>query len=130
MPAQITLPIVGSQFPNKGKKAPARRFAIELCEPGDEIILVPEPDNPADENAIAVFSADNVQMGYLPAERAPYVGLQMSRGEVSAIFQGKGPQTAFCRIAFDGEKPELPSTVTIAKTGDQEWWPDDIWEDE
>jgi hypothetical protein len=130
MPAQITLPIVGSQFPNKGKKAPARRFAIELCEPGDPIKLVQEPDNPADENAIAVFSVENVQMGYLPAERAPYVGLQMSRGEVSAIFQGKGPRSSFCRIAFDGEKPELPSAETDTKASEQDWWPDDIWEDD
>ena len=128
MPAQITLPIVGSQYPNKGKKAPTRRFAIELCAPGDEIELRPEPDNPADENAIAVYATNGIQMGYLPAERAPYVGLQMSRGAVSAIFQGMGPYGAFARIAFGDEKPTLPPLKESAEPT-QDWWPDEEWPD-
>lgn len=129
MVAQITLPIVGSQYPNKKRKGPTRRFAIELCEPGDEIELRPEPDNEADEHAIAVYSTTGDQMGYLPAERAPYVGLQMSRGDVSAIFQGKGPRGAFCRIAFDGDTPELPAVAIPEPAGDQDWWPDEEWPD-
>lgn len=128
MPAQITLPIVGSQYPNKKRKGPTRRFAIELCAPGDLVELRPEPENPEDDNAIAVYSAQDVQMGYLPAERAPYVGLQMSRGLVSAVFQGVGPRGAFVRIAFDGETPILPP-VREARTPAQDWWPDEEWPD-
>ena len=128
MPAQITLPIVGSEYPNKGRKAPTRRFAIELCAPGDLIELRPEPGNPADENAIAVYSRRDIQMGYLPAERAPYVGMMMRRGAVTAIFQGQAQGRAFARIAFDGEKPTLPVQVGQAEQSD-DWWPDEAWPD-
>lgn len=128
LPPQITLPIVGSQYPNKNRKGPTRRFAIELCEPGDVVELRQEPDNPADENAIAVYSMAGDQMGYLPAERAPYVGLQMSRGDVSAIFQGMGGRGAFVRIAFDGETPVLPPPREPEASA-PDWWPDDIYDD-
>ncbi|SKB26909.1 HIRAN domain-containing protein [Sphingopyxis flava] len=129
MPAQITLPIVGSQFPNKGRKAPSRRFAIELCAPGDPIELKPEPENEHDENAIAVMSGDGIQMGYLPAERAPYVGMMMRRGEVRAIFQGQPGGRPFARIAFGGEVPTLPPR-RAEEVQQQEWWPDEIWPDD
>lgn len=126
--AQITLPIVGSEYPNKGRKAPSRRFAIELCEPGDPIELRPEPENEYDENAIAVFSNEGIQMGYLPAERAPYVGMMMRRGEVSAVFQGQAQGRAFARIAFDGNEPEIPPLKAATET-EQDWWPDEEWPD-
>lgn len=126
MPAQITLPIVGIQFANK--KGPARRFAVELLQPGDPIELRPEPDNPADENAIAVYSIEGVQMGYLPAERAPYVGMMMGRGEVTAIFQGQTQRGAFVRIAFD-EDPVLPPAQEVTSDAEPDWWPDEMWDE-
>lgn len=129
MPAQITLPIVGSQYPNKGRKAPSRRFAIELCEPGDPVELRPEPENEFDENAIAAFAGNGIQMGYLPAERAPYVGMMMRRGDVCAVFQGQAQGGAFVRIAFDGESPEIPPANEAASVT-QDWWPDEAWPDD
>lgn len=125
MPAQITLPIVGSDYPNK--KGPTRLFVVGLQEPGDPITLKLEPENPADENAVAVYSIEGVQMGYIPAERAPYVGMMMRRSEVSAIFQGRGPRGAFVRIAFD-EEPILPPVRETSEV-EPEWWPDEEWPD-
>lgn len=129
MVAQITLPIVGSQYPNKGRKAPSRRFAIELCEPGDPVTLRREPDNPEDENAVAVDSKDGIQMGYLPAERAPYICMRMSRGEVAAVFQGKSDRGAFVRIAFDGDQPIVPFSDPAPQEV-TDWWPDEEWPDD
>lgn len=127
MLAQITLPIVGIDFPNKS--GPARRFGIELLERGDPVELVPEPKNPYDENAVAVFSVEGVQLGYLPAMRAPYVGQQIRRGEVKAIFQGAGGRGYFVRIAFDGDEPVLPPARPDPEApGD--WYPDEIYDDE
>lgn len=124
--AQITLPIVGVDYPNK--KGPTRRFAVELLSPGDPVKLLQEPNNPADENAIAVYSADDIQVGYLPAQRAPYVGMRMSRGDVSAIFQGQTRHGAFVRIAFDGETPILPPEPA-PEDAVADWWPDEEWPD-
>lgn len=132
MPSQITLPIVGIQFPNA--RGMARRFAVDLHRPGDPVELRPEPTNPADPNAIAVYSVEGVQMGYLPAERAPYVGMMMGRGGVAAIFQGANDFGAFVRIGFD-EMPTLPKLPHVRQEpeerqeAEQEWWPDPEWPD-
>lgn len=130
MPSQITLPIVGVQFPNM--KGVSRRFAVDLQRPGDPVELRREPKNPADPNAIAVHTAEGVQMGYVPADRAPYIGMMMTRGEVTAIFQGASDAGAFIRIGFD-EDPVLPEPKTDvprnpegpANSPDQDWWPDE-----
>jgi hypothetical protein len=40
--------------------------------PGNRLALVPEPENPHDRNAVAVWDAERrVQVGYVPAEVAP-----------------------------------------------------------
>lgn len=127
MAPQITLPIVGVDFPNK--RGPTRRFALELQRPGDPLELRPEPNNPADPNAIAVYSMQGVQIGYLPAERAPYVGLRLSRGHASAVFQGATVRGAFVRIAFDGEQPTLPPP-SDEKSAFEDWYPDDVYPDD
>lgn len=44
-------------------------------DPGRRLSLVPEPDNEADPNAIAIWDAERrVQAGYVPAEVAPELG--------------------------------------------------------
>ncbi len=125
MLAQITLPIVGVDFPNKS--GPARRFGIELLEPGDAVELRPEPKNPYDEHAVAVFSSTDVQLGYLPANRAPYVGQQIRRGSAKAIFQGRSERGLYVRIAFDGDEPALPPARE--ELGEPDWHPDPVWDE-
>lgn len=139
MPSQITLPIVGVQFPNA--RGVSRRFAVDLQRPGDPVELRREPKNPADPNAIAVHTAEGVQMGYVPAERAPFIGMMMTRGEVTAIFQGADDFGAFIRIGFD-EAPVLPEPAAGERgepgprgaraapepgkrSADDGWWPDE-----
>lgn len=126
MPPQITLPIRGAAFPNK-KRGPTRRFAIELLRPGDAVELRLEPENPADENAVAIYSSDGLQMGYVPAERAPYIGMLIKRSGVTAVFQGQSDAGAFIRLAFGGEEPVLPEQKPREEAVD--WWPDEDWPD-
>lgn len=130
MPAQITLPIVGSDHPNKNRKDATRRFALDLVERGDPVKLVPEPDNEYDEHAIAVHNAKDMMMGYIPANRAPFVGMQIRRGgTVSAIFQGRTARGGFIRIAFDGDEPVLPPEPADQR-GDDDWQPDPEYPDD
>jgi hypothetical protein len=44
--------------------------AVEQLEIGNSMILVREYDNPADENAIAVFTAGRMKVGYVAREVA------------------------------------------------------------
>ncbi len=85
--------------------------------PGEPVELVPEPKNKHDSNAIAVISPRGVQIGYVNAERAPYIGSRVSRGEdVEAIFQGMDGGAAFIRVRFGGGAPTLPSFPPKAAT--------------
>ncbi len=132
----LSLAIVGAQYPNTDKKAPTRLFAIGLCRPGDPVELVPEPKNPADPNAVAVFNSAGMMMGYLTAERAPWIGKLIREGrEVAAIFQAAVDNGAWIRAAFDGEQPNLPAQRLPAEPAteqadDSGWYPDEIYPDD
>lgn len=102
-----------------------------MCEPGELVDLVPEPDNPADERAVAVYSARGVQIGYLTAERAPWIGSMLRSGRaVTAIFQQRTAWGALIRAAFDGADPALPESVPPEPPEEQDFWPDYIPPDE
>lgn len=104
---QISLAVVGADHPNK--RGPSRRFELEMCEPGEPVALLPEPKNPADPRAIAVYSCRGIQIGYLSAERAPRIGQIIRQGiAVSAVFQEHARFGAYIRAAFD-EHPVLPA---------------------
>ena len=76
---ELTLAVVGIDFPNGDGSN--RRSEAMMTLPGEPVALIPEPKNKHDSNAIAVISPRGVQIGYLSAERAPYIGGRMSRGE-------------------------------------------------
>ena len=129
MPAALTLAIVGADYPNE-PKVPGRRFEIALCAPGDPLELRPEPKNPADENAVAVYSERGVKIGYLTAERAPLILKHMREGhEPRAIFQSAASFGAYARIAFD-EEPSLPPPSAYSNGADDSgFWPDPTYDD-
>jgi hypothetical protein len=110
---ELTLAVVGIDFPNGDGSN--RRSEAMMTLPGEPVALSPEPKNKHDSNAIAVISPRGVQIGYLSAERAPYIGGRMSRGEdLEAIFQGVDGGLAFIRVRFGGGAPTLPTTAREA----------------
>ncbi|MBB5709305.1 HIRAN domain-containing protein [Sphingomonas xinjiangensis] len=127
----LSLSVVGADYPNK--RGPGRRFELQICQPCEPVQLVPEPKNPADEHAIAVFSCRGIQIGYLASERAVLISGIMARGEeVRAIYQQPEPYGAVIRVAFDGEEPVLPvlkPKQPPVETVDPEhdWYPDEEW---
>lgn len=124
---QHTLVVVGIDYPNR--RGPVRRFEIAMCVPGEHVELRPEPDNPADPCAVAVFSARGVQIGYLQAERCGRIFAMIRKGrQVSAIFQGFDRFRGYIRVAYDGEAAILPPTKAIRDEPDFD--PDPIWEDD
>lgn len=130
----MSLAVVGADFDNEDGSN--RRFEIALCAPGDPIELVPEPDNPADPQAVAVFSERGSQIGYVRAERAPRVGQLVREGrDVRAVFQRRAPFGAWVRVGFDGNAPELTEAM-MAEDGrvagefvdaEPDFYPDEVW---
>ena len=110
---ELTLAVVGIDFPNADGSN--RRSAAMMTVPGDPVELVPEPNNQHDRNAIAVFTAQGTQLGYVTAERAPFIGGKLKRGEDAiAIFQGIEGSAAYIRVRFGGGQPTLPASGASA----------------
>jgi hypothetical protein len=107
---ELTLAVVGIDHPNADKARTNRRSELMMTIPGDRVDLRPEPRNPHDSHAIGVWSARGVQVGYLTAERAPWIGGRMNAGEeVEAIFQGLAGAAGYIRVRFGGGAPTLPA---------------------
>lgn len=126
---QLSLHVVGADHLNRNGSN--RRFEILLCAPGEPVELIPEPTNPVDPNAIAVFSLRAVQLGYLTADRAPWIGGMLRNGrELQAVFQHATRPGAAIRIGFDGEVPSLPlaerAAIAAEAPGDWDFWPDEL----
>lgn len=131
----LSLAVVGVGFDNK--KGPSRQFEIAMCSPGELVELRPEPKNPVDPRAIAVYSARGIQIGYVRAERAQLVGTAIGRNGVKAIFQKAEPWGATIRAHLDGTEPVLPASDDSRANDwpppgseDADWWPDEEWPDE
>lgn len=105
---ELTLAVVGIDFANSDGSN--RRSEALMTLPGDPVTLLPEPRNRHDPNAIAIISPRGIQLGYVSAERAPYIGARIRRGEeIAACFQGLSGSTAFVRVRFGGGVPTLPA---------------------
>ena len=116
---ELSLAVVGIDYPNADRSRSNRRYELLLCAPGEPMMLVPEPRNPHDPRAVAVFSSRGVQVGYLTAERAPWIGARLRGGEeVAAVFQGLGDGAAYVRVRFGGGAPTLPAGRTVPMESD------------
>jgi hypothetical protein len=139
MPRQLSLIVKGADFANAKPKAQGkipRRFEIATCIPGEPVELRLEPDNPHDPQAIMILSARGVPLGYVSAERAPFIGRHIRQGdEVIAIFQQATRTGAIIRVSLDGSAPVLPEsreeTDAVTTSSDDDHyhvnpiWPDD-----
>ncbi len=100
--------------------------------PGEPIELRPEPNNKHDRWAVAAYSVRGVQIGYVTAEKAQWIGGMIRQGrEMSVIFQGLTNNTAWVRVAFDGNVPILPPQRPAAPVEEQTgFYPDPIYDDD
>lgn len=105
---ELTLAVVGIDHPNPDKSRSSRRFELLQCDPGEPVELRPEPRNKHDPHAIAVWSARGVQIGYLSAERAPWIGRRLGQEECVSVFQALAGPVAYIRVRFGGGAPTLP----------------------
>lgn len=126
---ELTLAIVGIDHLNDDKARTNRRSELMLLPVGADMELRLEPRNRADPNAIAVHSPSGLQVGYLSAERAPWIGAKIRNGEIlTAIFQGLDGRAGYLRLAIGGGKPTLPIIAVAPAIEDPDdesgFWPD------
>ena len=106
---ELSLEVVGLNYPNADKAKSNRRFEVALCRPGEPVELRPEPDHKHDENAVAVFSERGIQLGYLSSTRAAFISRKLKEEMAVAIFQAPGGNVAYIRVRFGGDAPTLPA---------------------
>ncbi len=125
----LTIAIAGADHPNK--RGPARHFGIKLCAPGDLLELRPEPNNPADGNAIAIYERGGIQLGYVPADKCQWFQSTIARGvELIAVFQCHTDRGGLVRIGFD-HTPSLPEPKPEPiDRFDDEFPPDPIYDED
>ena len=132
---EMSFAVVGAAHPNADGSN--RQFEILLCHAGEPVTLVPEPQNPHDRNAVAVFSCRDVQLGYISADRARQFGVQFGGELVRAVFQRRAAFGAWVRVGFDGREPHLTSAMLAEPIeqadapvdDDPMFYPDEIWPD-
>ncbi|BCA60258.1 HIRAN domain-containing protein [Sphingomonas sp. HMP6] len=121
---ELSLAVVGLDFAKPDKSKSNRRFEVALCAPGEAVELRPEPRNRADRNAVAAFSQRGIQLGYLTAERAPWIVRKINAGETfEAVFQEATSSAAIIRVRFGGGAPTLPTRRSPQQQ------PADFWSD-
>jgi hypothetical protein len=83
----------------------SRQTVISKCVPGEELNLVPEPDNPHDPNAVKVCRMNGEKLGYLSSEFASRYLNETAMGwtyrvTVEEIFAADRRGTHGCKIRF------------------------------
>lgn len=125
---EFSLAVVGIDFPNDDKAKSNRRFEAQLLAPGASVELRREPRNKHDPRAVAVFNGQGVQLGYLRAEQAQWIGGKILAGEIyEAVFQRLDPTAAIIRVKFGGGAPTLPAD-DAPRARPAERWDDDGFE--
>jgi hypothetical protein len=112
------LPAVGERYDNED--GTSRQDELRLCQRGELVSLVREPDNPHDRMAVAIVSARGVKVGYLGRDRATWIGSKIDRGyDVRAIIERiKGahlegaPLGIVLRLNMEGDEPTLEEDWT------------------
>lgn len=105
---ELSLAVVGADYPNSD--GGNRRSEIIFCTPGEPVDLRLDPKNKADPHAVAVLSARGFQIGYLRADRAPWIGGMLKQGRpIIAVFQAEAPFGAWIRANINGNPPVLPA---------------------
>lgn len=98
--------IVGVSFLNPDGSS--RQEAIQCLQEGDRVVLQHEWSNPVDPNAIAVFTEDGRQIGYVPKkDAAKLVKTGFERIAVITEIRGGGPKA-----------PTLGASITINARSD------------
>lgn len=108
-----TITIKGESYTNSnGTK---RQDILHECQPGESIILVREPRNKYDKNAVAVYrDKGHQQLGYTSRKDAEWIARIIDDG-------GKLEAKINKIIGGEGDKPNLGVLVDVNTTPSKEW---------
>ncbi len=99
----IKTKIVGVTFSNPGGKS--RQKLLKRCKKGDALLLIREPKNRYDRNAIKVCTQSHKQLGYISRELAEDMAPLMDEGNRASaqILNVTGESTLGCNLGCNIE---------------------------
>lgn len=77
------------------------RDAIAKLRRADELVLVREPSNPHDRNAVAVHATDGTKLGYVPRVDAGAIAKVLDRELACSCRFGGGASTTSIEITWE-----------------------------
>jgi hypothetical protein len=114
-------------FKLKGVTFNNKQQLIQQLQPGQGVVFCKEPSNPADSNAVAVYTAGMQQLGYIPKHAAAqHWPLQVSprggggggRGAAASVCtQGRGASVrwrSLCLCVVSGVEGQRESSALCA----------------
>lgn len=102
--------VVGVTFRNRDGSC--RQEILSRCRAGEKVQLLPEPDNPADTNAIAVVRENGEQIGYLESKlRRPIAG------RIKAMMESGDDFQAVIERILDGPQKGIKGCVVAIRIG-------------
>ena len=104
---QFHLRVAGVTHSNKD--GVSRQSIIERCVPGEELRLVPEPDNPVDKKAVMVCRLNGEQLGYIQHGRCTKKMFNYGCW-LSSIDRVEGTKTYGCGLLFIDADPDTIAT--------------------
>ncbi len=66
-----------------------RQEAAAHVQIGEQVIVRRQPENPHDPNAIAIYTLQGQQLGYIPAKVAARISGEWLQGTVTEVYHGK-----------------------------------------
>jgi hypothetical protein len=101
VPGAVVFHVAGTSYRSDALQSPA-------FQPGQPVLLVPEPTNPYDKNAVAVWDGvHRAQAGYVPRALAP---------QVSNALRGRERFSAVCHFEFVTDRRRVGLSVLFAPT--------------
>jgi hypothetical protein len=120
---ELSVAIVGIGYDNDDGSN--RLFHLRMQAPGDTLELRREPRNEHDEYAVSVYCRRGYRLGFVPAERAPWLGAKILDGlEVQAVFQELQEKIAVLRVRIGGGAPTLPASRIRGEAEEPDFYPD------
>lgn len=96
-------------------RKPEEIYAAQSLSPGDPLILVLEPGNPVDRNAVKVCTREGFHIGYVEADMSDFVRRNLSHVSSCKVKKVSKHEIPFidATIHFTKEKHEQPGFIPV-----------------
>lgn len=104
---------ISFQVKGTNHRSPDEISAARFCNKGDTLILVPEPDNKVDRNAVKVYTIEGFHIGYVEASHAPTISKHIDHIQCCKIQKVSTHEIPYidASVSFSDDVSSQPSFI-------------------